>query len=113
MYRQVTWQGLDHPGSLAAAFASGVIAYQSIRAGFEDYLAHYNDGRPIVVIGHSQGAAMLILLLSHLVDKNPALRSRLVLAMILGGNVEVPTGRLSGGAFPTSRYARPPARRAA
>ena len=99
MYRQVTWQGLDHPASIEAAVASDVIAYQSIRAGFEDYLAHYNDGRPLIVIGHSQGAAMLILLLSHLVDNNPALRSRLVLALILGGNVEVPTGRLSGGSF--------------
>jgi hypothetical protein len=78
---------------------SDVIAYQSIRAGFEDYLSHYNDGRPFIVIGHSQGAAMLILLLSHLVDNDPALRGRLVLAVVLGGNVEVRTGALTGGSF--------------
>ena len=67
--------------------------------GFEDYLAHFNDGRPIIFIGHSQGSAMLILLLEHLVDTNAALRSRLVLAIILGGNVVVRTGSLLGGSF--------------
>jgi hypothetical protein len=99
MYEQVTWQGLDRPTSQSAAVASDIHAYQSIRAGFEDYLSRYNDGHPFIVIGHSQGAAMLILLLSHLVDNDPAVRNRLVLAVILGGNVEVPTGALEGATF--------------
>ena len=51
-------------------------AYDSIRAGFEDYLAHFNDGRPIIFIGHSQGSSMLILLLQHFVDNDAALRNR-------------------------------------
>jgi hypothetical protein len=99
MYEQVTWQGLNHPASQAAAVASDLHAYESIRAGLEDYFLRYNNGRPFVVIGHSQGAAMLILLLSHLVDNDPTLRNRLVLALILGGNVEVPDGALSGASF--------------
>ena len=64
-------------------------AYDSIKAGFEDFLTHELDGRPFVVIGDSQGAAMLNMLLGRLVDDVPALRSRLVTAIILGGNVEV------------------------
>ena len=60
--------------------------------GWQDYLAHDNDGRPIVFIGHSQGAAMLIRLLASQVDPNAALRSRLVAAIMLGGNVTVPDG---------------------
>jgi hypothetical protein len=51
------------------------------------------------VIGDSQGAAMLDMLLARLVDNVPALRSRLVTAIILGGNVEVPAGQLAGGTF--------------
>jgi hypothetical protein len=73
------------PGSIG-------IADSSVEAAFEDYLAHDNHGRPIIFIGHSEGAATLITLLSKLVDANPGLRSRMVLAILLGGNVEVPTG---------------------
>ena len=74
-------------------------AYDSIKAGFEDFLTHQLDGRPFVVIGDSQGAAMLNMLLARLVDDVPALRSRLVTAIILGGNVEVQAGQLVGGTF--------------
>jgi hypothetical protein len=42
---------------------------------------------------------MSILLIERLIDEVPALRSRLLLAIILGGNVEVPTGKLAGGSF--------------
>jgi hypothetical protein len=74
-------------------------AYQSLKAGFEDYLAHYNEGRPIIFIGHSQGASLLVSLLKQLVDDNPALRSRLVLAIIPGANVVVADGSREGGSF--------------
>jgi hypothetical protein len=71
----------------------------AVTAGFEDFLTRELDGRPFVVIGDSQGAAMLNMLLARLVDDVLALRSRLVTAIILGGNVEVPDGRLVGGTF--------------
>ncbi len=75
------------------------MAYQSLLSGWKDYLAHYNDGRPIVFIGHSQGAAMLIRLLRSQIDPNARLRKKLVSAIILGGNVQVPTGKTVGGSF--------------
>ena len=61
MYRQATAGAL---GS-GAATRPGVIAiaYGSLLSAWKDYLAHYNDGRPVIFIGHSQGAAMLIRLL--------------------------------------------------
>lgn len=103
MYRQVTLAGLSAqlaPGGPAgAAKAARTVAYDSLRSAFLDYLAHDNDGRPIVFLGHSQGAAILILLLRQLVDGDPALRHRLVMAIILGGNVEVRTGGRTGGSF--------------
>ena len=75
------------------------MAYQSLLAGWSDYLEHDNDGRPVIFIGHSQGAAMLIRLLSGQIDTNPKLRSRMVSAIIAGGNVQVPTGRTVGATF--------------
>jgi hypothetical protein len=100
MYRQITWAGLQSLfTSPVAAPALSNVAYQSLLAGFEDYLAHYNHGRPLILIGDSQGATMLILLMEHLVDDNLTLRSRLVLAILPGGNVVVPSGTLVGGSF--------------
>ena len=97
IYRQVTLAGLLAGAAVKAGPVA--IAYNSIAAAFEDFLAHYSDGRPFVLIGHSQGAAMSILLIQRLLDEVPALRARLLLAIILGGNVEVPTGKLAGGSF--------------
>ena len=94
MYRQVTVAGLGHAGTAAVA-----VAYTSLLAAWKDYLAHDNHGRPIVFIGHSQGSAMLIKLLRTQVDPSPSLRRRMVSAILLGGNVQVPTGRVVGGTF--------------
>lgn len=99
MYRQVTLAELAAHPDLDVPAAATATAYLSLRSGFEDYLEHDNVGRPLIFIGHSQGAAMLILLLERLVDDDPTLRDRLVLAVILGGNVEVKTGSLTGGSF--------------
>jgi hypothetical protein len=52
-----------------------------------------------VLIGHSQGAAMLIRLVREQIDPNPALRGQLISAVLLGGNVTVPTGATVGGSF--------------
>ena len=47
-------------GGLAASAPATAIAYASIRAAFEDLPRRSNnDGRPFVLIGHSQGAGMI------------------------------------------------------
>ncbi len=99
IYRQVTLADLEQHPDLNFGPAETVTAYDSIRSGFEDFLAHELGGRPFIVIGDSQGAAMLNLLLANIVDPDPALRARLVMGVILGGNVEVPRGQLVGGTF--------------
>jgi hypothetical protein len=98
MYEQVTVAGLAAHPDLDIGPGPTATAYDSIRSGFEDFVKH-DDGRPIVLIGDSQGSAMLILLLSRLVDDDAALRHRLLLALILGGNVEVKSGSTTGGSF--------------
>jgi hypothetical protein len=97
MYRQRTEESLEK--GLGNDPTADATAYASVLAGWRDYLAHFNDGRPIVFIGHSQGAAMLIRLLSSQVDPDPSVRRLLVSAIILGGNVQVPTGKEVGGSF--------------
>lgn len=97
MYRQRTAANLA--SGLGGHRASTNIAYASLLAGWRDYLTRYNDKRPLVLIGHSQGAAMLIRLIQTQIDPNPTLRKRLVSAIILGGNVTVPDGADVGGSF--------------
>jgi hypothetical protein len=70
-----------------------------VRSAFRDYLVHYNHGRGIVFIGHSQGATILTRLLQLEVDRNPSVRRRLVSALLLGGNVTVHKDRSTGGDF--------------
>lgn len=94
MYRQVTLSALVS-GGLAAIN----VAYASLLSDWRYYLRYDNDGRPVVLIGHSQGAAMLIRLIAAQVDPDPAVRARLVVAILAGGNLQVPTGRTVGATF--------------
>jgi hypothetical protein len=86
MYRSVTLAHL-----FASRPAGGVdpfrVAYESVAAAWHAYLATENHGRPFVLIGHSQGALMLTTLIEREIDGDPALRGRLVSAILLGGNV--------------------------
>jgi DUF3089 family protein len=96
MYRQQTLAGL------ALGFrsdATSTVAYDSLLSAWRDYIANDNDGRPIIFIGHSQGAAMLIRLLQTEVDPDASRRQLLVSAILLGGNVTVPIGGVVGGSF--------------
>ncbi len=97
MYRQATLRALAS-GQIANASVIGT-AYSSLLSAWDDFLAHDDHGRPVVFIGHSQGAAILIKLLQAQVDPSPTLRHRLVSAIILGGNVQVPAGKAVGGTF--------------
>lgn len=97
MYRQRTAGDLKK--GLGSDPAADQVAYASLLAGWKDYLANDNDGRPVIFIGHSQGAAMLIRLLHNVVDPSATLRHQMVSAILLGGNVQVPTGKTEGGSF--------------
>jgi len=85
VYRQITLAALAHPQRITLADA--LLAYGDVERAFDDYLAHDNDGRGFVLIGHSQGAIVLTRLLARRIDPDPALRRRLVSAFLLGGNV--------------------------
>ncbi|HWE80377.1 MAG TPA: DUF3089 domain-containing protein [Gaiellaceae bacterium] len=84
VYRQTT----DRPGG------SSALAYSTVLAAWRDYLVHWNDGRGVVLIGHSEGAFMLERLIQ---DQGASVRKVLVSALLLGGDVEVGSNdRFSG-----------------
>jgi hypothetical protein len=74
-------------------------AFLGVLDAFREYLKNDNQGRPIVLIGHSQGAGVLEALIHQEFDENPALRKQLVSAILLGGNVLVPEGQREGATF--------------
>lgn len=98
VYPEVTLAGLRQTGK-ASSQAAEKQAYRVVQAAWQDYLAHYNHGRGVVVIGHSQGSAMAEELLRTQVDPSLQARQRLVSAIIPGGNVVVPAGKQVGGTF--------------
>jgi hypothetical protein len=73
--------------------------YADIRTAWRHYLAHDNHGRGVVLIGHSQGSFVLRQLMREEIEPHPAIRKRIVGALLFGGNVEVKKGRTTGGDF--------------
>jgi hypothetical protein len=98
LYRQGTVAMI--PRALAGEDVSGVFdtAYGDVRAAWRHYLDHYNNGRPFVLIGHSQGTIHLIRLLAEEIENSPA-AARMLSALLIGFAVEVPEGRLVGGSL--------------
>ncbi len=95
MYPQLTLSAI----SKGIRPQSAALAYIGVLSAWNDYLAHYNKGRGVVLIGHSQGASLLIALIKREVDQNPSERHLLVSALLMGGNVTVPTDQGVGGDF--------------
>lgn len=73
--------------------------YGDVRAAWRRYLARDNHGRGVVLLGHSQGSFVLRQLIAKEIEPHPAIRDRLVGALLFGGNVEVRKGRTTGGDF--------------
>lgn len=67
------------------------IAYADVRAAFAYYLKNYNQGRPIVIAGHSQGTIHAQRLLREFFENQP-LQKQLVCAYLIG--MPVPTDSL-------------------
>ena len=59
------------------------LAYEDTKAAFEYYLKHYNQGRPIIIAAHSQGALHALRLLKAFFDEKP-LQNKLVAAYLVG-----------------------------
>ena len=94
-YRQVTIGTFGSPN--AAQYHD--FAYRDVIDAWRLYLRYHNGGRNVVIMGHSQGTQMLTRVVSEEVDPDPALRAKLVVALLIGFNVAVPPGEVIGGTF--------------
>ncbi len=101
VYRQVTLAVITGgEGSAGGDRAqAGTIAYNDVADAWRWYLANENDGRGVVLIGHSQGSGHLNQLIRNEIDPNPEVRAKLVGAYLLGSAVRVPEGQVVGGDF--------------
>jgi Protein of unknown function (DUF3089) len=97
MYRQVTLTALDSGKPETPAQLKTPV--NDVTAAFKLYLRKDNHGRPFVLIGHSQGSFVLEQMIHNVIDRNAVLRSRMVSAILLGGNVLVKDGSDVGGTF--------------
>jgi hypothetical protein len=95
MYRQLTLSAIG--GTVPPEAAQ--IAYDDVLTAWKTYLRKYNQGRGVVLIGHSQGTFILRELIHQVIDPRKKMRQRLVSAILLGGNVTVRTGSNVGGDF--------------
>jgi hypothetical protein len=88
--------GLD--GNEKVMASTSKVAYDSVLPAWDWFLSH-THGKPLVLVGESQGSAVLIHLISAQVDHQPSVLRRLLVAVLVGGNLQVPTGKTVGAAF--------------
>ncbi len=103
VYRQVTLGALmgavNGEADDGAAAPDRDLAYEDVLDAWKHYIDNDNEGRGVVLVGHSQGSGVLNRLIAEEIDDDEALRERLVAAYLLGSGVRVPIGEDVGGDF--------------
>ena len=98
-YRQMTVGAIAAYAIGQDITAAGLLSYGDVAASFRDYIANRNQGRPFVLIGHSQGSLQLIQLIAQEIETRPAIAARMKLAILPGFNLLVPQGKTVGGSL--------------
>jgi hypothetical protein len=105
LYRQLTlgaiMGGQGDAGQTPGQSETWNSAYADVLDAFRYFIAHESEGRPFVLIGHSQGAQHLRRLVAEEIDDQPTLRDRMVSALLIGWPVTVPEdpAAMVGGDF--------------
>ena len=100
LYRQFTLTALAARmmGKTLPTPADPLLGYHDVVDAWNYYLEHYNHGRGVVLIGHSQGSGVLTGLIKNEIDGKPV-QKQLVLAILGGTRLQVPVGKDVGGDF--------------
>jgi hypothetical protein len=85
-YRQANYFAY-FPTDTAKAIAAFDTAYEDIKAAFEYFLEHYNNGRPFIIAAHSQGTTHAKRLIKECIEGKP-LQNRMVVAYLAGMPIE-------------------------
>jgi hypothetical protein len=98
MYRQVTLTALRALIGGKPIPVDRELGYNDVLAAWNYYLAHDNQGRGVVLVGHSQGSGVLTRLIKDEIDGKP-IQAKLISAILMGTSLPVPKGADVGGAF--------------
>jgi hypothetical protein len=97
LYRQATFGTYLRSAEVKRRYAE--VAESDVADAFLHYLGQENRGRKLVLLGHSQGAEMVVFLLRRFFDDDPVMQQRLLLAMPIGWPIEVSQAKTVGGTF--------------
>ncbi len=86
----------DDPNVLATDLDEFKIGVGDVKAAFQYYIGHLNQGRPFILAGHSQGTMALIELIKDVFGTSETLRDQLVAAYLIGYTVTNEDLALSG-----------------
>lgn len=100
VYRQITLTALASDSAGFSIDRDVPLADADVKAAWDYYLEHYNAGRGVVLIGHSQGSYRLGALIQKHIDGKP-IENQIVGAHLLGANAPVKTDGSAGGTFET------------
>jgi hypothetical protein len=98
LYRQVTLSALRSILAGRSAAVDRNLAINDVLDAWNYYLQHDNEGRGVVLIGHSQGSMVLTELIKREIDGKP-IQKQLISALLLGTSLPVPRDKDVGGAF--------------
>lgn len=98
LYRQITLTALRARITNQPISISPNMGYSDVLAAWTWYLENENDGRGVVLVGHSQGSGMLTRLISEEIDGKP-IQKQIIAAHLIGTRLPVPPGETVGGAF--------------
>ena len=87
-YRQYNIGRLENMPVQAQKAALKAVPYRDVVDAFEYYLKYYNEGRPFILVGHSQGSYILKILLEEYMGQHQELLDRMVAAYALGCSFE-------------------------
>ena len=65
----------------------GGIPTTDASAAFDHYIKNFNNGRPFILAGHSQGSNVLLYLLSDYMKKHPEVYRRMIAAYVIGYSI--------------------------
>lgn len=57
---------------------------KDVSAAFDYYINNFNNGRPYIIAGHSQGANLMLFLLQDYMREHPDVYSRMIAAYVIG-----------------------------
>lgn len=82
---QVMKKSWKETGDVDAAISG--MPYSDIKAALDYYFENYNNGRPFIIAGHSQGSAIIRLLLKTYFKEHADYYKRMVAAYVIGYSI--------------------------